>query len=107
MASAAEDFDFECTFKEQIGEGNFGIVKFVFINLEKLMEFLKNFKVYKAYLIKRGITLAVKETRGNFPLGPIKDDFKPLNEEVNILKKIDHKNIVRYKLNFNFVFKYI
>ena len=35
MASAAEDFDFECTFKEQIGEGNFGIVKFVFINLEK------------------------------------------------------------------------
>ena len=64
-----------------------------------IIEFLENFKVHKAFIKKLGITLAVKETRGNFPLGPIKDDFKPLNEEVNILKKVDHKNIVRYKLN--------
>jgi hypothetical protein len=44
------------------------------------------------------MTVAVKETRGNFPLGAITDDFGPINDDINILKQIEHKNIIRYKM---------
>jgi hypothetical protein len=41
------------------------------------------------------MSLAMKETKGNFPLDPLSDDFQSLDGEINILKQVKHKNIVR------------
>ena len=65
-----------------------------FINLKKYqLSYL--FQVYKVYLKDHGKCVAVKETNGAIFLKPLAEDFESLNVEIEILKQIEHKNIVR------------
>jgi len=79
MAALNKNLNLDCKIEESdlIGEGAYG-------------------KVYKVFLKDHGRFVAVKETNGAFPLNPLSEDFKTLNEEIEILKKLDHKNIVGY-----------
>ena len=98
MTASKQNLKFECNIEETdlVGEGAFGKVRmFYFLNLRQFF-LIYLFQVYKVYLKNTGETVAVKETKGAFALDPITHDFNNLNTEIQILKQLNHKNIIRY-----------